>query len=57
MTGMPFDDIAVIVLATRLFVRLAPPDAVQRALFPRQAQDRPNDDEGAIETEWRVIDE
>lgn len=32
LVGMPFDDIAVMVLASRVFVQLAPPAAVERAL-------------------------
>ncbi len=31
LVGMPFDDIAVLILASRVFVQLAPPDAVERA--------------------------
>lgn len=31
LIGMPFDDIAVFVVASRIFVQLAPPDAVARA--------------------------
>lgn len=31
LVGMPFDDIAVVVLASRVFVQLAPPEAVERA--------------------------
>ncbi|HRJ40255.1 MAG: hypothetical protein KJZ86_19125 [Caldilineaceae bacterium] len=31
LVGMPFDDIAVFVLASRFFVQLAPPAAVERA--------------------------
>lgn len=31
LVGMPFDDIAVLVLASRVFVQLAPPEAVERA--------------------------
>lgn len=31
MPGLPFDDIAIMLLATRLFVRLAPQDRVHKA--------------------------
>jgi|GEM_PF-808776 len=31
LVGMPFDDIAVFILASRVFVQLAPPAAVERA--------------------------
>jgi len=31
LVGMPFDDIAVFVLASRVFVQLAPAEAVERA--------------------------
>ncbi len=51
LVGMPFDDIAVVVLATRLFVQVAPRDAVERALlrmghFPQRtaASDQPDRD-------------
>ncbi len=33
LIGLPFDDLAVIVLASRLFVQMAPADAVERALI------------------------
>ncbi|MBX3053660.1 MAG: hypothetical protein KF753_19435 [Caldilineaceae bacterium] len=32
LVGMPFDDIAVMIFASRVFVQLAPPAAVERAL-------------------------
>ena len=73
MVGMPFDDIAVIVLATRLFVQMAPRDAVERALIrmgrlhvhtPSDQPDRDvwnvwdDDADGkTIPGQWRVVDE
>jgi hypothetical protein len=73
LVGMPFDDIAVIVLATRLFVQMAPPDAVERALIrmgrlqPRTPSDQPDRevwdiwddeiDENTINGKWRVVDD
>lgn len=65
LTGMPFDDIAVIILASRLFVRMAPEEAVERALqglgrFGRRAPggwSNWDDDENTIPGEWRVVDD
>lgn len=31
LVGMPFDDIAILIVASRVFVHLAPPAAVERA--------------------------
>ncbi len=56
LPGMPFDDLAVILLATRLFVQMAPPDAVERAMGGRRAGSHP-DDGPVIDGEWRVVDE
>ncbi len=33
LPGLPFDDLAVLLLAARLFVAMAPPDSVQRAYY------------------------
>ena len=48
MVGMPFDDIAVVVVATRLFVQMAPRAAVERALmrtgrYPQRTTSTPSD--------------
>ncbi len=73
LTGMPFDDLAVLVLAARLFVQMAPREAVERALrrvygMPANRPDpeiwdiwnRPSQG-GArgqtIDGQWRVVDE
>jgi uncharacterized membrane protein YkvA (DUF1232 family) len=61
---MPLDDIAVLMLAARLFVALAPRDAVDRAFHGGAAPNRnaagpksPAQDEGeVIDTTWRVIE-
>ena len=39
--GMPFDDIAILLLAARLFVSLAPSDSVHRAYGSGKAAGRP----------------
>jgi uncharacterized membrane protein YkvA (DUF1232 family) len=61
---MPLDDIAVLMLAARLFVALAPRDSVNRA-FNGDAAPPPNssrpgstrqDDGEVIETTWRVVE-
>lgn len=54
MPGLPFDDIAVLVLALRLFVQLAPAGA--RNADNPQAQPNRSDDENTIDTTWRVVD-
>ncbi len=59
MPGLPFDDIAVLVLALRFFVQIA--EQMQGV----GAQQRAGDDEHSahsatgqtIETSWRVVDE
>lgn len=72
LTGMPFDDIAVIVLASRLFVQFAPQSAVERALVrlgrgsrvrPTDQPDRDvwdiweEDENNTISGDWRVVDD
>lgn len=72
LTGMPFDDIAVVVLASRLFVQFAPAPAVERALIrlgrlsrvaPSDQPDRDvwdiwdDDENNTISGEWRVVDD
>ena len=62
--GIPLDDIAVLMLAARLFVALAPRDSVNRAFNGGAASsaDTPpphaarNDDGEVIETTWRVVE-
>lgn len=55
LPGLPFDDIAVLVLALRLFVQLAPGGASGGPGNQQTQQNRP-DDENTIDTTWRVID-
>lgn len=63
LVGMPFDDIAVVVLATRIFVQMAPPQAVQRALSRLggfgggRSRASGWDDENTIDGQWRVVDD
>ena len=55
LPGLPFDDIAVLVLALRLFVQMAPTRAVRNTDNPRTQPNR-SDDENTIDTTWRVVD-
>ncbi len=59
---MPLDDIAILMLAARLFVALAPRDSVDRAFNggaattpPRDGRYR-QDDSDVIDTTWRVVE-
>jgi uncharacterized membrane protein YkvA (DUF1232 family) len=63
LPGLVFDDIAVLILAARLFVSMAPQASVNRAYYgdnpstsgrPRQPDGE--DDGEVIDTTWRVID-
>lgn len=51
MPGLPFDDIAILVLAVKLFLQLAPSDMTDDTV--RNANQRDEDD--AIDTTWRVV--
>jgi uncharacterized membrane protein YkvA (DUF1232 family) len=60
---MPFDDIAVVLIAARLFVALSPRESVERAFGGNSAsasnvrpEARRTDDADVIDTTWRVID-
>jgi uncharacterized membrane protein YkvA (DUF1232 family) len=70
--GMPVDDIAILLLAARLFVSLAPRESVNRAYSggASHSQQGPNqqaynqngaqphdDDSDVIDTTWRIVDE
>lgn len=59
MPMLPFDDIAVALLATRLFVSLAPRESVERAVYGEPARPRAKtttpDDPEVIDTTWRVL--
>ncbi len=61
LPGLPFDDLAIFLLAARLFVSLASSDTVNRAFggAPRANPRRPHqpDDADVIDTTWRVVDE
>lgn len=48
--GLPFDDIAILLLALRAFVQLAPQEAVNGAT------NRSKDGESVIDTTWRRVD-
>ncbi len=70
LPGLPFDDFIVILVASRVFVSMAPPDALARALqqglgdgmaawFNRQranAEAKGKDDD-VVDTTWHVVDE
>jgi uncharacterized membrane protein YkvA (DUF1232 family) len=51
MPGIPLDDIAILILALRLFVQLASPN-VAPATPPRPTAE---DDANTIDTTWRVV--
>ncbi|MCX6045298.1 MAG: YkvA family protein [Chloroflexi bacterium] len=55
----PFDDVAVLFVALRLFLQLAPSDAVRSAQGDARATDpKPRqDDDNTIDTSWRVVDD
>ncbi len=57
--GMPFDDIAILLLAARMLVALAPSDSVRQAQAgSRTPHSRPEEDDGdVIDTTWRVVDD
>jgi uncharacterized membrane protein YkvA (DUF1232 family) len=58
LPGLPIDDLAVLILALRLFVQMAPEDVVQTIRGGRpQPRSTPPDDENTIDTTWRVVDQ
>ena len=61
LTGMPFDDIAVVIVASRLFVQFAPPEAVERALVRlgriAQASPFPSGSDQPDRDVWNIWDE
>jgi len=73
LPGLPFDDFAVIMVASRIFVNMVPKDALARALHPgddegiaawfrRQAagatgSSRSGGDDDVVDTTWRVVDD
>lgn len=64
MPGLPFDDIAVLILALRMFVMMAPssaksggPSAPGKGADNTAGADDIGGDGPVIDTTWRVIDE
>jgi uncharacterized membrane protein YkvA (DUF1232 family) len=59
MPGLPFDDIAVLWAALRLFLSLAPQASVDRAAGGANwsGAGRQADDGQVVDTTWRVVDE
>ena len=64
LPGLPFDDIAVVILALRMFVMMAPstaksgdPSAPHNDAGNRSGSDDIGGDGPVIDTTWRVIDE
>lgn len=63
LPGLPFDDIALLVLALRLFVQMGSvmgngPQSAGPGYDPNQrnpSADRPKDDENIVDTTWHVI--
>ncbi|MEX1020004.1 MAG: hypothetical protein WDZ49_10120 [Litorilinea sp.] len=71
LPGLPFDDIGILLLASRLFVRLAPQDRAYKA-YPgsghassshdfdgdSRRNGKPDDDDhDVIDTTWQVVDD
>jgi uncharacterized membrane protein YkvA (DUF1232 family) len=58
--GLPFDDIAVVLLAMRMFVTLGE-NAITKSAAPWSDGDAPGDnpsgDTPVVDTTWRVVDE
>ena len=68
LPGLPFDDIAVMILALKMFINLAPNAATDNAanndstyqsngFHQNGAQDAGFDDGDVIDTTWQVIDD
>ena len=57
MPGLPFDDIALLVLAVKLFLQLAPSDAINNGSTNNSTAQNPGgrEDDDAIDTTWRVV--
>ena len=55
----PFDDVAVLFVALRLFLQLAPSEAVRSAQGDARPTDQRSnhDDDNTIDTSWRVVDD
>jgi uncharacterized membrane protein YkvA (DUF1232 family) len=62
LPGIPLDDLAVVLLAARLFVALAPKESINQAFGGRARPTggqppHPEDDANVIDTTWRVLDD
>ncbi|NJN82681.1 MAG: hypothetical protein HC802_10690 [Caldilineaceae bacterium] len=69
LPGLPFDDVALMILALRLFVQLAPADAVNGAFnganrsgYSTSSRSEPDqtyadDAHNTVDTTWRVIND
>ncbi|GIV80453.1 hypothetical protein FKZ61_008055 [Litorilinea aerophila] len=58
LPGMPFDDLALLILAARLFVQMAPADALYRAYYGNRSRPTyPDDDSDTVDTTWRVVED
>jgi len=63
LPGLPFDDIALLIVAIRLFVQLVPSDldkgasARSGANSGRNPTDPDHGDDNTIDTTWRVIED
>lgn len=57
LPGLPFDDIAVMILALRMFVMMAPATAKSDAAGSANHANDDSADGDVIDTTWRVIDD
>jgi uncharacterized membrane protein YkvA (DUF1232 family) len=57
LPGLPFDDIAILILALRFFVQLAPDITVEQTKSDARRRANGLDDENTIDTTWRVVDD
>ena len=62
LPGMPFDDVAVLLVAARFFVNMAPKDIVNDIRFSRGFGSRNDtksewDDGDTVSTTWHVVDD
>lgn len=62
LPGLPFDDIAVLLVLARFFVAMVPKDTLNRAYggehAPRAQAPQPEEDPGnVVDTTWRIIDD
>ncbi len=58
LPGLPFDDIALLIVALKMFVNLAPQDAKGNAAGHAEAGFSHHQDEGdVVDTTWQVLDD